>query len=341
MNRNEKLAITAIRDIRQEAQLSKSLLRIGWKIAHRATSVDSLVRESGKYPHALLLVSDDFGRLNNLKASRILLLRGLQDTLTSDAMEFPTDDAELIALINSDLGPAQRQSFPIPKVQCRLDGFLSIGRGVGNTVNAISAADIFSSRGEKVLLTDGNFAHPNLSTRFDIRGIRDSVNSTSYGLSLRELTDLSSIINLVDNAENFDHLIIDMGQVMYRPADGRRREDALIQLLLNSGGRVNLTASPGDDSITEIKRFFSSLTDAGDRVQKNIFISTQKLLSQRDRNRLKDTWVSELGIEPFLLSWDSKGISRMEEAHSTLSHIAPRSLLLSDFSRYLEEAGYS
>ncbi len=70
----DKTAITAISNISREGFISASLHRLGWRVIHRATSLQGLKQALELSPEALLITSTDFKGSDNFARNQMILI---------------------------------------------------------------------------------------------------------------------------------------------------------------------------------------------------------------------------------------------------------------------------
>ncbi len=335
------LVITAIRDTDQESFIASALTRIGRLVIYRATTAQALGDALMQYPRAILFISDDFAVLENFDQVEKIALKGRARPLGQAALHNPTTDLEIEELLNaidkSQLTPVR--SLPLlPQTTFAL---FSIGRNVGTTATAISVADSISQGGRSTLLLDCNIDAPQLSHHFQIHNIRDEIARTSFGFDLYEISEISNLYGLTGKIEKYESVVIDMGQAISRPGEGRRVGDLLHRWV--RGARCHQVICLRDDekSLAELSFFISRERDYRPDQNFSLILIPRKLLAKRERIKLIERYSEQLGVSVEVLSRDSRSIERAQAQNSTLSITAPKSPLVGEIARYLKEGRYS
>lgn len=339
MASDEKLVITAIRDMSQEGFIAASLARSGWKVIYRATSLTALREKLIEFPEALLLASDDFGDLSGVNRERCIEFRGRSHPLTASSSLNPQSDFELAEIIRSREAHAPTQH--ISATSAHVIAISSVGGRTGATTFAITIADQISRLGKSVLLVEGNRIHPTIACHFQIHNIRGGIAQSQYGFSICEATNLQSLNVLAQEANNFDFIVVDMGPMSLAIDGGKRVEDLLKSWTEHSRARVLISARDDVRSSSDLTRYLERDQSSPHLSQRTIFLTPSKTHSGRERKKLIEEASRLFGCPVEVMSRDGRSVEKMEKSHSTLHVSAPQSPLAGDIARYLERERYS
>lgn len=339
MASDEKLVITAIRDMSQEGFIAASLARSGWTVIYRATSLTALREKTIEFPEALLLASDDFGDLSGMNKERCIELRGRSHPLTSSSSLDPQNDFELAEIIRSREAHAPTQH--ISATSADVIAISSVGGRTGATTIAITIAEQISRLGKSVLLVEGNRIHPTIAYHFQIHNIRGEIAQSQYGFSICEATNLQSLTVLAQEANNFDFIVVDMGPTSLTTNGGQRVEDLLQSWTEHSRARFLISARDDERSSSEVIRYLEREQNSPHLSKKTIFLTPSKIHSGRERRKLIEEASRQFGCPVEILSRDIRSVEKMEKSHSTLYVSAPQSPIAGDIARYLERERYS
>ncbi|MFM6841091.1 MAG: hypothetical protein ACKOVI_01540 [Candidatus Planktophila sp.] len=332
MAESERWAITAIRDMHQEGFIAASLTRLGWKVIYRATSPEGLDEFLTNNQEALVVQSDDFAQAFLTRPTESVLIRGhslpSEDSATAD----PRSDFELEELLRNRKSERAEEQFFISATTTPILSIFSVGRHVGASSISISTADFFTQQGEKVLLVDGNTAHPTLARHFSAHNIRTAPQITSAGFSLFEVSELSGLVNLNTIANQYDTIVIDAGQLQLSFPAGRRVRDQLVSWTSHSHARPLICTRTDIASLEELRQ----ATPHGE--QWTIALTLSKVISRRERKNLETKVADQFGVPVQSISRDSRAIEKMEAQNTTLAVASPKSILLGEIARSLEVA---
>lgn len=332
MAESERWAITAIRDMHQEGFIAASLTRLGWKVIYRATSPEGLDEFLTNNQEALVVQSDDFAQAFLTRPTESVLIRGhslpSEDSATAD----PRSDFELEELLRNRKSERAEEQFFISATTTPILSIFSVGRHVGASSISISTADFFTQQGEKVLLVDGNTAHPTLARHFSAHNIRTAPQITSAGFSLFEVSELSGLVNLNTIANQYDTIVIDAGQLQLSFPAGRRVRDQLVSWTSHSHARQLICTRTDIASLEELEQ----ATPQGQ--QWTIALALSKVISRRERKNLETKVADQFGVPVQSISRDSRAIEKMEAQNTTLAVASPKSILLGEIARSLEVA---
>ena len=335
----ERIAITAIRDMNQEGFIAASLQRSGWKVIYRATSPAVLQERLPEFPSALVLSSDDFGYFEVGQSNRLIELRGRSQPSGGLSQLDPRSDFEVEEIIRSHA--TSTISTHIPATTAKVTTVASIGGRSGATSVAITSADYLSQRGSSLILVEGNRLSPRIAYHFQIHNIREEIARTQYGFSISEATDLESLHSFAHEADNFDEIVLDLGSATMAQVGGRRAEDLLGSWSNNSRARILLTARDDEKSKGEISQFVLREQSLRQVLDLTVILLPSKLLNRRERKKLIDERSDIYGVPVEVISRDPRAIEKMELAHSTLTFTSPKSQLLRDIAPHLERGRYS
>ena len=335
----EKIAITAIRDMAQEGFIAATLTRIGWNVIYRATSLNALHQKLPDFPGALIFISDDFGEVASGYENQWISLRGRSHPISSRSQLDPHSDFELEELIRSR--EPQRSIQHIPATTSHVIAISSIGGRTGATSIAITMADQISREGKSVLLVEGNRIHPRISFHFQAHNIRQQISLTQYGFSILEATDGAGIHLLSKEANKYDFIVVDLGPANIAQEGGQRAEDLLSTWVKNSRAKFLLTARDGEKTSGDISHFIENQLRLSSSIDITLALIPSKVLNKREQRRLIEDRGEFHGVLVDVLSKDWRSLEKMESAHSTLALISPKSPLVGDIARYLERGRYS
>lgn len=339
MASDEKLVITAIRDMSQEGFIATSLKRSGWSVIYRATSNSGLSEKLLEYPAALLLLSDDFGFNHGLHQGRAITIRGRSHRVKEPSPLNPQSDFEVAEMIRTQ--EADLTVRYISATKAEVIAISSVGGHAGATSVAITIAEQIGQLGRTVLLVDGNRIYPKIASHFQLHNIRGGITSTEYGFSICEATDLQSLTMLAEQAEKFEQVILDLGPHSLARAGGQRVEDLLRSWAINSQAREIIVARDESRFRGEISQILGSEKSSSLEGEVALFLLPEKILGRRDRKRFIEERGEFFNNQVDILSRDQRSIAKMESAHSTLHLSAPQSLINGDIARYLQRERYS
>ena len=339
MASDEKLVITAIRDMNQEGFIASSLARSGWKVIYRATSLTALREKLIEFPDALLLASDDFGDLSGVNIERSIELRGRSHPLTASSSLNPQSDFELAEIIRSR--EAHTPTQHISATTAKVIAISSVGGRTGATTIAITIAEQISRIGKSVLLVEGNRIHPKIAYHFQIHNIRGEISQSQYGFSICEATNLQGMNLLAQEANNYDYIVVDRGPTSLAFNGGQRIEDLLKSWTEHSRASSLISASDDERSSLVVARFLEREESSLHSGQRTIFLTPIKSQSGRERKKLIEEGRQLFGCSVELMSRDLRSVEKMEKSHSTLNVSAPQSPIAGDIARYLERERYS
>jgi len=339
MASEEKLVITAIRDMSQEGLIAGSLARSGWKVIYRATSLAALREKLLEFPDALLLASDDFGDIDWIDVERCIRLRGRSHPLTASSSLNPQSDFELAEIIRSRESHTSKRH--ISATSAEVIAISSIGGRTGATTLAITIADQLSKLGKSVLLVEGNRIYPRIAFHFQIHNIRGEISQTQFGFSICEATNLQGLNLLAQEANKYDFIVVDIGPTSLAINGGQRVEELLKSWTEHSRARILISIRDDERSDSGVSQYLERERGSSISSQKTIFLTPSKILGGRQRKKLIEVRGKLYGLPVEMMSRDVRSIEKMEKSHSTLSLSAPQSPIAGDIARYLERERYS
>ncbi len=332
MAESERLAVTAIRDMHQEGFIAATLTRLGWKVIYRAISPEGLNEFLANNQEALVVQSDDFAQNSMTGSSESILIRGRSLPCVDMATADPQSDFELEELLRNRKSERAEDQFFISATATPILSIFSVGRHVGASSISIGTADFFTQQGEKVLLVDGNTAHPTLARHFTAHNIRTAPQITSAGFSLLEVSELSGLIYLNTIADQYDRIVLDVGQLQLSVPAGRRVRDQLVSWASHSHARKLICTRTDIGSFEELEQL------APQGQQWTIALALSKVKSRRERKDLEAKVAEQFGVPVQSISRDSRAIENMEAQNTTLAIASPKSILLGEIARSLEVA---
>lgn len=329
MDENAAIAITAIADARVEGSIAASLHRLGWEVLYRATSIAGLQRAIVAHPHALVIASDDFRRFSEITNIRQVTFQSSAPPISDFVLN------ELICRVNEQSN--LRQSA-LKLSESKIYLIASNGRTVGTSTIALNFAREISIQNSSTLLLDCNQFNPYLARQLGINGINREIARTSFGFSVGEMSTSLSLSALAPSLDSFDEIVIDFGQLR-EPAKaitGKRVHEEIFRWALHSNASILLVSRSDARAIDDLKQLSTEIEKISPAARKQILLPLSKVLSSRERSRLISDLAAQIGARPTLISRDPRSISAMEDLHSTLTDIAPKSMLLSEIRELTE-----
>jgi hypothetical protein len=330
VDKDVTVAITAISDGRVEGSIAAALNRLGWSVLYRATSLAGLQGAVTTYPQALIVASDDFRGISEVKHSRLL---------TFHSSRAPLNDIALHEMIHDISEAKKSQSRTLKLSGSKIYLVASSGRSVGASTIALNLAREISTRGSSTLLLDCNHWSPYLSRQLSINGINREIARTSFGLNVGEIATSQSLTLLAPALDSFDHIVIDFGQLRdpAKMVSGKRVDEEILRWAMHSKASLLLVSRSDARAIEDLNEMNSELGRVFPEARKQIICSLTKVLSARERSRLIAELSLQLGERPRLISREQRYIAQMEDQRSTLLDIAPKSLVLSELRELIED----
>jgi hypothetical protein len=337
----EKVAITAIRDMKQEGFIAASLQRLGWKVLYRATSIDGLLQQIDEKSDLLIVASDDFRGIERIHEASLIKIRGDAHGVDSPSKLDPRSEHELQKILQTYLHDLQNTGAQLQPFPGKILAFASIGRSVGTSTIALNLAQEIYLQEEATLLVDANFSHPTFARYFDLHGITRISKVSSFGFSVAEIAQIDDLNRLNERSPEFDCLLVDMGQlqISQRTAIGRRLEDCVTSWVLQSMASLHIVTRDNVDDFKELSSALSEIRGIAPLAPIHHIITLNEVLSRREREKRAQTAREITGIEVTLLSRDRKSLERAAAQRSTLAESAPKSLLRNEMVIHLDECG--
>lgn len=330
MDKTITSVITAIADVAQESFIASSLNRLGFKVVYRATRSKELKQFLANDTEVLLIISDDFRDCGEIDAKDTVVIRGKSPFTTKNTAHNPTTDLELAEILRErkNLEVATTR-IPAPCTS-NVVLFTSSGQAAGTTTVAINFAHALVEDGEKVLLVDANFVHPDLADRFELHGIFRKLAETRFGFAVCEIESLESLNLFASQSTEFDTVVIDMGRFEKKRFDslGRRIEDLTFSWALQSADIQFILA--GEHQIENTKIVQSSALALNPKVKSALLLHLKAAVSARNREKLTAEITQKAGMKSFLISRDAKAVEKMERERSTIFDSSPKSMLKSE-----------
>ncbi len=320
---SQNRAITAIRNIALENKIAESLHRIGWQLIYRATSREELDRILLLNPGATLIAAEDFLTRENTFGQNIIWV-------TPTTMQHELDNE----LRNLNQKSEQSQS-PIPPLSGIVSVITTIDAGVGCSTLAINLAYESARIGRKTLLFDFNSTHPSLSRYFNIQRINRTLTPTPFGFTLGEISEHSQFLTLAQAAQDFDHVVIDLGRTL--PASevvsGQRIQESLARWSLDSADYLYLMARGDHHSILNLKEKSEQIQVAIHPTSINYVLISQSTISNKERRSLLESTRTSLLDDSVLLTRDVRSLSKATIEGAPLAVVAPKSPLVREISQ--------
>jgi len=332
MDKDSNTAITAIADVAQESFIATLLAKLGFRIIYRATSAGGLSSMLSDNPNVLLVASDDFRNISEIKVGDLLIIRGKSAASSHLSQLNPQSESEFFDLVQERKRTARGEINRPIRSTSDVTLFFSTANARGATVTAINFAHELANRGESVLLIDANFAHPDLSERFNFSGLFKRAQPTNYGFTLCELASLESLNNFSQLANAFNQVVIDLGsfQERYLIESGRRWEEYAYSWALQSAKQVFLLSS--EPTLHQSTKAHERIIATNAAIDCSLVFTLDRILSTRERARFTSQISKQSGLSSHLISRDIKAIDKMERENSTVLASSPKSLLRSEIA---------
>ncbi len=323
----------------QEGFIAASLIRNGWKVIYRATALEALREKLPHLANALILISDDFGTIEQNPSNRWIYLRGRSQSVENKSEIDPKSDFELEEIIRAH--QSQALTLHIPATLSKVIAISSLASRSGATTFAIAIAEQLSQKGKSVLLVEGKQTFPRICFHFQAHNIREQITMTRFGFSILEVSDIQALHVLAQSADTFDFIVLDLGGANNAQPGGQRVEDLLNNWVINSRARIFLTARDCEQSRIDISRYTERIRSERSSLDYTLILSPTKILSKREQQRMMDEGSERYGIRVDIATRDQRALEKMESSHSTLALSSPKSPLVRDVARYLERERYS
>lgn len=318
----DKIAITAISNISQEGFIATSLHRLGWKLIHRATSLDGLQKALEANPESLLITSTDFRGVQELAPIRLIKLDGMVEISQDQFHE----------LIQNIASPQNEPRSRIKTTGAAMTVVASVGRSVGASTLALNIAQELANQNLSTVLIDGNRDHPYLSSQLSLHGIDREFLRTPFGFAACEVTPHQNLGNFGTSCDSYQHLVMDFGQLI--PNEklllGLRMNDLLFTWAHHSDGSLLLVSKSDMRSLNELRSTIQRLHDLALRMRTTVLVIPQTVIGNRERSRIQSQLSGDINLEVKVLSHDRRAVVSMEERNTTLSNSAPKSVLRSE-----------
>lgn len=338
MASNQAGVITAIRDMQQEGFIAAALSRLEWKVVYRATDASSLVKFLTTNPDCLVLASDDFKGIENLKARDLILLRGLSQPLIVGAVESPSSDSELHHLMHSfSQGDAEKR-VEYQKIKTSVYTVASLGRNVGTTFVAINLATEIAQQNRSVLLIDSHPANPCISRYLALHDLREKVIETDFGFSVTEIASTERIQELTELASEFDVVVIDLGELQLNELTtvGGRLSDVLTTWALKSSERLHFVSDIRIHSNRDLKSKLQFLSKVAEIPYIDRVVKLSEISSKREIAQFQKCSEAEIGIPAFIYPYDRRATQALWREQRPLLLSATKSTLRAQIQNHLQ-----
>ena len=339
-------AITAIRDTTQEGFIAGALLRIGFNVIHRATSVDGLSSAMEKNPGAIIVASEDFTASTFSVQNKILTIATTSKKNASGKYVNPTSDFELQELLRAPEVDDRLVQRRVPALSCDVTVVSGIYSGIGVSTMALNIAQEIAQLGESTLLLEVNQPSPFLSEHLDIPHINRGIVPTSYGFSVGEITSLETLTRFSEEAQGFSRVVLDLGKLdpIEQILRGNRLEDISSTWALQSATRILLLTRSSSKSVRNIEVTTRELRESALGKVPMIGVVLQSALGRRERNLVTSQVRDATKAHVAIFSRDFRAISKADEVGASLYFVSPKSALRSEIltqliSPLLESAG--
>jgi hypothetical protein len=324
---NPHIAVTAIRDMSQEGFIASSLTRLGWKVAHRATDINSLLSFAEQNPDCIIIASDDFKGINQSEKHKILFIRGLTQGLVSKAIDSPRSDPELHQLLQALIHNTDNALESLPPFTSKVYVFASIGRNVGTTTLAINVAAESVADGYRVLLIDADIEYPSFSLNLGLHGLRQRIVETPYGFSATEIDSIQRMREVSEMSAGYDLVILDLGQLRMdeRTSSGRRLTDLVTSWAINSAETLYLVCEKRRGVEHQISKVISPIKRVTKVSSVQVVITARAFLGRRERESFIADCQREIESPIHFIPYDRKSIEIMDKDFSPLIACAPKS----------------
>lgn len=330
MDDEVKSAITAIADVRLEGSVTTSLHRLGWEVACRATSSAGLVEALKDYPKALLISSDDFRSLHQITPARQLSLPSKIKSITDGELR------ELLRSVDEEQGSQRRTLEP---TKARIYLVASNGRTVGASTIALNLAQELSQLAGSTLLLDCNSWSPYLARHLSVNGINREIAISPFGFSVGEIQTRDSLIHIAASLNGYDRIVIDYGQLLHPLAtsSGRRTHEEIFSWAVQAQSHFLLLSRTDINSLEAAARTMEEMRQLSPSLEAHLLLTLTSVLSRRERARLVENSAVRSGVSCSIISRDRRSVMEMEEKGSTLSAVAPKSIVLGELRELIEE----
>lgn len=338
MAKDAAKVITAIRDMHQEGFIAAALSRLGWKVALRATDINSLCSYIAENPECLVVASDDFKGIEKIEVRNQILLRGLSQALVSGGIVSPVSDSELHHLMNSISKGNREKSMKLPKIETSVFTVASLGRNVGTTIVAINLASEIVVLGRSVLLVDCHSAHPSISTYLGLHGLREKIIETEFGFSATEIASTERLLEISERASNYDVVVIDLGelQLSERTTVGNRLSDVLSTWALKSSQRLHIVSDHRNTGNVDFLRRLQALSKVAEVSYIDRVMKLSEITNKREILQLKKSSEDELAIPTFIYPYDRRAMQAIRRDQRPLERTATKSVLRAEIQNHLQ-----
>lgn len=302
--------------------IAESLHRMGWQLIYRATSREGLEISLSLNPEAVLIAADDF-LLNRAPLTNRTLW------VNSSIGEYELQ--EQLRKLDQESPQAPTIS---PLRKAKVSVVTTIDSGIGGSTLAISLAHESASSGRKTLLLDLNSFNPFLSRYFGVQRINRTFALTPFGFTIGEISDHAHFAEMALAAEEFDHVIIDLGRALSAKEllSGQRLQESLGRWALQSAETLYLLARSEEQSMARLKDSSAQLAAGAITVLPIYVFVSQAPPSARERRQISDSAKSSLSGGAYLLSRDVRNLSKAAIERVPLAKVAPKSALAREIS---------
>ena len=330
-------AITAIRDTTQEGFIAGALLRIGFNVIHRATSVDGLSSAIEKNPDAIIVASEDFTASTISAQNKILTIATRSKKNASGRYLNPTSDFELQELLRAPEVEGILDQRRVPALGCDVTVVSGIYSGIGVSTMALNIAQELAQSGESTLLLEVNQPSPFLSEHLDIPHINRGIVPTSYGFSVGEITSLDTLTRFSEEAEGFSRVVLDLGKLdrIEQILRGNRLEDISSTWALQSATRILLLTRYSSKSLPQVQVKTSELRESALGKVPMIGVVLQSALGRKERNMVTSKVRDATNAHVALFPRDFRAVTKAEEVGASLYFVSPKSALRSEILTHL------
>ena len=314
---NNNSAITAIRNIRQESFVAANLDLIGWTLIFRATDKEGLLVAARSHPTALIIAGDDFS-IDGIAFPNPVIEIKSKEVLEGNQLQ------DLLRRVNESDTP---KPLSIPLCSSEVTVVSTVNSGLGGTTCAIEIAYEKSRLGKSTLLFDFNPSNPTLSRHFDIQRINRKVVPSSLGFSLAEVSELSHILAITQEANAFDEVVIDLGRIPSSEhlVSGVRIHEVLARWSLQSASRFLLISGSDDGSLQNLARVTSQLERTSSFIKPIAILLSHHTVTGRERRETLESAAALYNGDVRFLPWDPRLVERAAKERVPIAQIAPKS----------------
>lgn len=322
MDKTENRAITAIRNIAVESKIAESLHHLGWELIFRATNQEGLESALKTYPDAVLIAAEDF------------LIKRSDIAARSVWIDSTVGDYELQELLRNINLESTQLPTSIPLLSTSVSVVATVDSGIGGSALAINLAYESAQSGERTLLFDFNQFNPTFSRYFDLQHINRRFALTRFGFTIGEISGLSHFAEMAVEAQNYDHVIIDIGRspTSKEILSGQRLHEVLSRWAIQSTQKLYLLVRGEELSLPRFVEKSEQLMAGASGALPQCVLISQSTTSARERRQLIDKASSlQLGEVSFLTR-DVRNLSKAAIERTPLAFVAPKCVLAREIS---------